>query len=45
MYIRASNSNHIFRKEIMHRSGIRGKFLRERTWNLRLLITNNEMSA
>ena len=48
-YIRANNSNYITKalwKEIMHRSQLRNKFLREREqMNLRLPITNNEMSA
>ena len=48
-YIRANNSNYItkaLRKEIMRRSRLRIKFLREREqMNLRLPITNNEISA
>ena len=48
-YIRANNSNFItkaFRKEIMHRSRLHNKFLREREqMNLRLPTTNNEISA
>ena len=48
-YIRANSSSYIkkaLRKEIMHRSRLRNKFLREREQkNLRLLITNNEISA
>ena len=45
-YIRANNSSYItkpLRKEIMHRSRLRNKFLRERTKNLRLPITNNKI--
>ena len=48
-YIRANNSNYItkaLRKEIMHRSRLRNKFLREREQkNLRLPIRNNEIFA
>ena len=48
-YIRANNSNYItkaLRKEIMHRSRLRNKFLGEREpMNLRLAIANNEISA
>ena len=48
-YIRGNSSSYIkkaLRKEIMHRSRLRNKFLREREQkNLRLLITNNEISA
>ena len=47
--ILANNSNFItkaFRKEIMHKSRLRNKFLREREqMNLRLPTTNNEISA
>ena len=48
-YIRANNSDYItkaLRKEIMHRSRNRNKFLRERKqMNLRLSVTGNEISA
>ena len=48
-YIRANNSNYITKalwKEIMHRSQLRNKFLREREqMNLRLPITNNKISV
>ena len=48
-YITANNSNFItkaFRKEIMHRSRLRNKFLREREqMNLRLATKNNKISA
>ena len=48
-YIRVNNSDYItkaLRKEIMHRSRLCNKFLRDREQkNLRLPITNNEISA
>ena len=46
-YIRGNNSSYItkaLRKEIMHRSRLRNKFLREREQkNLRLPITSNKI--